>query len=139
MILFLNILILFQIISCQILFERFQRIISKAEESVSIPSSFIPVEGSESHRNVSSAVFSVGLMANIMPRYYKIFFGTLRKTGFEGDIVVAVDETTSQSNVDLCLKFSPVLYKPQIECNLPNETKWASHDRACRVAGTNDP
>mmetsp|Transcript_17731 Transcript_17731/g.18474 ORF Transcript_17731/g.18474 Transcript_17731/m.18474 type:complete len:389 (-) Transcript_17731:44-1210(-) len=135
---FSSYILFFPHIYCQILSERFQKAVIRAEKTINIPSLFVPVVGSENHKNVSSAVFSVGLMANIMPRYYKIFFGTLRKTGFEGDIVVAIDESTSQSNIDLCLKFSPVLYKPVIECNKPNETKWKSHDRACRLAGTND-
>jgi hypothetical protein len=120
------------------LLERFQRVVKKAERSVDIPSSFIPIPGSDNHKNVSAAVFSVGLMANIMPKYYKVFFGTLRKTGFGGDVVVAIDPSTSQSIVDLCFKWSPVLYKPDLECNLPNETKRESRDRQCRVDGTND-
>jgi hypothetical protein len=78
-------------------------------------------------------------MANIMPKYYQVFFGTLRKTGFDGDVIVAIDPSTSRSNVELCLKWSPVLYKPEIEGNLPNETKWKARNRECCMAGTNDP
>lgn len=121
----------------QSLITRFQKSLTRAEKSIDIPTHFQPYSLSEKHKNTSYAVFSVGLMANIMPRYYKIFLGTLRKTGYEGDIVLAIDPSTSQANIDLCLKYSPILYIPQLDCNLPNETKWKSHDRACRVLGQN--
>jgi hypothetical protein len=122
----------------QTLNERFRKAVKRAENTVDIPSTFLPLPGSENHRNVSTAIFSVGIMANIMPRYYKIFFGTLRKTGYEGDVVVAIHQTTSQANIDLCLKFSPVLYQPLIECHEPGETKSDSRETPCRISGTND-
>jgi hypothetical protein len=120
--------------------ERFQRILKKAQRSVDIPSSFVPIPGSESHRkDVETAVFSVGMIPDLDEKHFKLFFGTLRKTGFEGDIVVAIDPSTNQSNTELCFKWSPVVYKPDLECKLPNETKWKPADRECRIHGTNDP
>jgi hypothetical protein len=138
-----SILVPFLILFCsdgmsQVLNERFRKAVKRAENTVIIPSTFRPLPGSENHRNVSTAIFSVGIMANIMPRYYKIFFGTLRKTGYEDDVVVAIDQTTSQANIDLCLKFSPVLYQPVLDCHEPGATKPINRDTPCRISDTND-
>lgn len=117
------------------LFDRFQKVLKRAE-NVAIPRDFEPIAGSERHQNTSTAVFSVGIISHMMPKYYKIFLGTLRKTGFDGDIVLAVDITTSQSILELCSTYRAIIYEPQLECKIPNDS---SIHRECRIFGTFDP
>jgi hypothetical protein len=139
-------LVFFAICQCQKsapsqpLAERFQRILKIAQKSVHIPSSFVPIHGSESHRkDVKTAVFSVGMILDLDAKYFQLFLGTLRKTGFDGDVVIAIDPTTNKSNTELCFKWGPVVYKPDLDCKLPHETKWKPQDRECRIVGTSDP
>ena len=114
--------------------ERFNRFITRAEKLIP-PSSFIPDPLSpRQHHNVSTAVFSVGIMPNSMPIYSKFFLGTLRKTGFDGDIVVAFHQDISEGVLEALLKHNPVLYRPTYSCIELSKT-----DTRCEIEGQTGP
>lgn len=111
----------------------FDRALSRALKLSSIPPSFLPESYSASHRNVSHAIFAVA-MGNFMPRYFRLFLGSLRRSGYDDDVVIAIDEQLSKDALDAALIHKPVLYKVTPECALPNESLWKGQ-KQCGIQG----
>lgn len=118
------ILILFYIISsCLCIHKKklkenlFNRFLLRAEK-YKPPSSFIPDSLSiQQHRDVSTAVFSVGMIANLTSPVVSLFLGTLRKTGFDGDAVVAYLNDVSMDVIETSRKHDSIIYKPKYTIN----------------------
>lgn len=95
---------------------RFLKYIDHIEKSLSIPSSFTPEIYSNAHNFNSSNVVFAAAMGNFMGRDMKKFAATLRKTGFSGDLVLAIDDETSQRVIDIALSLKAIIYKVVPEC-----------------------
>lgn len=90
---------------------------NRAEKSAKIPSSFRPEPEYGTHRNVSSAVFAVAF-GTLMGTYTRSFAGTLRKAGFEGDIVFAL-ESPLEMTKKLAKYYNVIIYEPKVEKGPP--------------------
>jgi hypothetical protein len=125
----------FQLILCQN--QNFEKALSRTLKLSHVPPSFQPEIESENHRNVSHAIFGVA-MGNFMPRYFRLFLGSLRRTGYDGDVVIAVDEQLTKDALAAALVHKPVIYRVSPECALPNESLWKGQ-KQCGIAGQKGP
>jgi hypothetical protein len=65
---------------------RLANLVKKIEEDIITPSSLIPESWSSPHNPKKNAVFAAAMATTLMRRDVQMFCGTLRKTGFDGDI-----------------------------------------------------
>lgn len=64
-----------------------------------------------------------------MPRNAKVFAGTLRKTGYDGDIVIAIDDMTNKDFLKTLASFNCIIYNIQSECEGQHLSK------RCKIKG----
>jgi hypothetical protein len=117
--------------------QNFEKATARAIKLSHVPSSFQPEPYSSPHRNVSNAIFAVA-MGNFMPRYFRLFLGSLRRTGYDGDVVIATDELLTQDALNAALVHQPVIYKVTPECLSANESLWRGQ-KQCGIAGQRGP
>jgi hypothetical protein len=131
----LILLLWFPLIFCQN--QNFEKATARALKLSQIPASFQPESYSSPHRNVTYAIFAVA-MGNFMPRYFRLFLGSLRRTGYDGDVVIAIDEQLTKDALNAALPHAPVIYQVHPECLSPNESLW-SGQKQCGIAGQQGP
>jgi hypothetical protein len=99
---------------------RFQRYLRLAK-MMNPPKSFHPdIISPSQHRNVSTVVLSVGIIHDLMPVYSIFFLGTLRKIGYNDDIVIAMHHNMTELMLETTLGYRPVLYLPRPNCDESN-------------------
>lgn len=125
----------FSFIFCQN--SNFDKALTRSLKLSSIPSSFVPESYSSNHQNVSNAIFAVA-MGNFMPRYFRLFLGSLRRTGYDGDVVIAIDEQLTTDALNAALVHKPIIYRVTPECALPNESLWKGQ-KQCGIRGQKGP
>lgn len=118
--------------------QNFEKALGRALKLSHRPSSFQPESYSYQHNNnITEVIFAVA-MGNFMPRYFRLFLGSLRKTGYNGDIVIAIDNDLTKDALNAAMIHKPVIYKVTPECSLPNESMWKGQ-KQCRVVGQRGP
>ena len=131
---FLFFFLSFPNIQCQ----NFNKALQRTLKLISIPSSFQPESYSIKHNfNTSHAIFAVAI-GNFMPRYFRLFLGSLRRIGYTGDVVIGIDDQLKKDTLDIALKYQPIIYKVKPDCVLPNESFWKDQ-KQCRVIGQRGP
>ena len=103
-------------------------------ESVPIPKNFGPDEGYGTHNPSSPhVVFAAAMSTTLMRRDANMFCKTLRKTGFSGDIVVAISPGSSQPFLDALKQNDAVVYTVVTECGPTKEG-----GEVCNFPGQNE-
>jgi uncharacterized protein YdbL (DUF1318 family) len=95
---------------------RFKFLYERTLKNIQIPSTFVPEPWGQPHRNVSYVVLAVAMGGGWMPRNAKTFLGTLRKTGYEDDIVIGIDEGASNDFKKTIASFNAVIYDVKSQC-----------------------
>jgi hypothetical protein len=72
--------------------------------------------GSQVHQPSMDAVFAMGYSDLLLRRDAVLFAGTLRKTGFKGDIVVGVSPTARPDFIQALHELKCILYTINIDC-----------------------
>ena len=78
--------------------------------SQEIPSFFQPSPGSPAHNRKGPAVFTSAINRNIREDTARMFAGTLRTTGYTGDIVVGVDVNAQPTLIEELKKWGTIRY-----------------------------
>ena len=65
---------------------RLANLVKKIEDDIIAPSSLVPESWSTPHNLKGNAVFAAAMATTLMKRDVQMFCGTLRKTGYDGDI-----------------------------------------------------
>jgi hypothetical protein len=90
---------------------RFKQTLRQVYSTLAIPHDFHPEIYSQTHRsNISHSIFTVAI-GNYSKLYVKDYFGTLRKIGYIGDVVLAITPQINQEFIDSVMRYDPVLYK----------------------------
>lgn len=79
----------------QIKAERLKKLVTMIE-ALSIPANFVPESWSKPHTKSGPAIFAAAMTANLRRADANYFVNTARKTGYKGDIVLAVLPTTGE-------------------------------------------
>jgi hypothetical protein len=101
-------------------------------ELTKTPEPFAPEPWSTPHGTESGlqAVFTVAMSETYMRRDARNFVGTLRRTGYTGDIVVAVVRKSMQPFLDTLKEYKCTVYTIQAECTGP-----VTGHRVCHLKG----
>ena len=95
-----------------------------------VPQPFEPMAGSAPHKPTGQAVFTVAMSNTYMRRDARNFVKTLRNTGYQGDIVVAVAHDQQQPFLDVLMEYKCVVYKIEADCVGPE-----TGHRVCKLKG----
>jgi len=90
---------------------RLQKLVKSIEAENKIPAFFKPTAGSPAHRPQGPVVFSVAMDKNLLPAAAKGFSGTLRNTGYKGDIVLAISPGVGVGFLKYLEKTSCITYE----------------------------
>jgi hypothetical protein len=90
---------------------RFKQSLKRVYSNLVIPDDFSPDISFKPHRsNISHSIFTVAI-GNYSKLYVKDFFGTLRKVGYDGDVVLAITPQINQEFLNTVRKYDPILYQ----------------------------
>jgi len=82
-----------------------------------LPAEFTPAQWSTPHRPSNGyAILAVAMSVTCMPRDVKNFAGTLRKNGYTGDIVLAIEPGSTPSFVETLIAFKTTIYSVNASC-----------------------
>jgi hypothetical protein len=80
------------------------------------PQNFVPEAWGQQHVATNNAIFSAAMAVTLMRRDANMFVKTARKSGFTGDIVVAVLPGSSQPFLDALKQNGAIVYTIVTEC-----------------------
>jgi hypothetical protein len=80
----------------QIKAERLKKLVTMIE-ALPIPANFIPESWSKPHTRSGPAIFAAAMTANLRRADANYFVNTARKTGYKGDIVLAILPTSGEA------------------------------------------
>lgn len=89
---------------------KFKLYLNKINLFLSIPKNFQPIINSKQHQNTSTVIFTVA-MGGYSKIYLNDFLGTLRKIGYNDDVVIAINNEINDDFIQTALKYSPIIYK----------------------------
>ena len=90
---------------------RLEKLVKSVEAENKIPAFFKPTAGSPAHRPQGPVVFSVAMDKKMLPSCAKGFTGTLRNTGYKGDIVLATSPGSEMGFLKFLEKTSCITYE----------------------------
>lgn len=88
----------------------------KKIERIPGPLNFIPETWGQQHVPSNNAIFSAAMAVTLMRRDANMFVKTARKSGYTGDIVVAVLPGSSQPFLDALKQSGAIVYTIVTEC-----------------------
>eukprot|EP01041_Mallomonas_annulata_P014332 gene14332-30505_t len=98
------------------------------------PNTFAHIPGYSSHRyNIPHVIFSAAMAIELIPGDAINFAGTLRKTGYDGDIVLATVPGMRDDTMKMFKKYDAVLYNISVTCE--NE----SRNKVCKLYDSKTP
>ena len=94
---------------------RLQSLVKKIER-VPGPANFVPESWGQQHVPSNNAIFAAAMAVTLMRRDANMFVKTARKSGFTGDVVVAVLPGSSQPFLDALKQSGAIVYTVVTEC-----------------------
>jgi len=83
-----------------------------------LPAEFTPAKWSTPHNPSNGyAILAAAMSVSCMPRDVKNFAGTLRKNGYNGDIVLAIQPGTLPSVIETLMTFKTTVYNITVACH----------------------
>lgn len=96
--------------------ERMKKLVKLLEE-LPIPEEFVPQPWCKPHNPAGPVVFAAAMTSALRRADAKSFVGTLRKTGYKGDIVLAVLEDSGEQFIEALKSYDAIAYTVKPDCS----------------------